>query len=385
MSRIWLYDFDTHYITTYFRKANVLGVDGLVCNLRGIKISTVPLQWKLKFYYIRFVDDDYAEICRTKSLSVAESSKLDMFIAGRELSQVERSENGIFRVDRDEVEIRNSYVYKYEFEEYMENLVARGGHEYIVGIDHNKTIRYPNIDCDFTKFEDCYSEFRRAEIRIDGVLRYFMYTTEILDDIGDCDGYKYYLLEDKNAKRYYSSLTHISIDKKYCEYAFATIISPEPIITDFNGLCYPDSIRDFYVHGKVYDRNSVKAWLKSNKAKKHDRLISKIMTTINLMRFEKEKYDYNKEAFENEVLFAVALKQKLNRGSVGFIGKDMKFVYIDNLGRPYDWNGPVKDGPVMMFLVNEDGTMQQNLAKEHLSDEKYEAALKFSKNRFPNR
>lgn len=156
-------------------------------------------------------------------------------------------------------------------------------------------------------------------------------------------------------------------------------------MTDFNGLCYLDSICDFYVRGKVYDRNSVKAWLKSNKAKKHDRMCKKVMSTTELMRFEQEKFNLDEEIFTNEALFAVALKQRLNRGSVGFIGKDMKFVYIDNVGRPYDWNGPVKDGPVMMFLVEEDGSMQQNLAKEHLSDEKYEAALKFSKNRFPNR
>ena len=385
MSRVWLHDFDTHYITTYFRKANVLDIDGLVCNLRGIRISTVPMYRKLKFYFIRFVDDEYAEICKPTALPITESSKLDMFIAGRELSQVERSEDGIFRVDREDVEIRESYVYKYEFEEYMENLVKIGGHEYIVDIDYGKTIRYPNIDCDFIKFEDCYSEFRKAEIRIDGVLRYFIYTTKILDDIGDCDGYKYYALDDKNTKSY-DPITHISIDKKYCEHAFATLISPEPIFTDFNGLCYLDSICDFRVRGKVYDRNSVKAWLKSNKAKKHDRLISKIMTTIDLMRFEQKEYGRNNDIFENnEALFAVALKQRLNRGSVGFIGKDMKFVYVDNLGRPYDWNGPVNDGPVMMFLVEEDGSMQQNLAKEHLSDERYEAALKFSKNRFPNR
>ena len=109
------------------------------------------------------------------------------------------------------------------------------------------------------------------------------------------------------------------------------------------------------------------------------------MDTIDFLKFEQKKFGSNYGVYENEALFAMSMKQKLNKGSVGFIGKDMKFVYIDNLGRPYDWNGPVDDGPVMMFLVEKDGSMQQNLAKEHLSDEKYEAALKFSKNRYPNR
>lgn len=384
MKKVFLHDFDTDYVTIYFRKAKVLGIDGLVCNLRGIRISTVPMHHKLKFYYIRFVDDKYAEICNSKALPISESSKLDMVIAGRELSQVERSENGILRVNRDEVEIRESYIYKYEFEEYMGELVLSGGHEHIIDIDYDKTIRYPNIDCNFTKFEKCYPEFRKASIKIDGLIRHFMYTRKILDDIGDCDGYKYYALYDKNTKSS-DGITHLSIDRKYCEYAFATLISPEPIITDFNGLCYLDDICYFRVDGKVYDLGSAKVWLKFNKAKKHDRMCKKVIDTIDFLKFQQKKFGSNYGVYENEALFAMSMKQKLNKGSVGFIGKDMKFVYIDNLGRPYDWNGPVDDGPVMMFLVEKDGSMQQNLAKEHLSDEKYEAALKFSKNRYPNR
>lgn len=377
MERIRLFDFDTHYVTTYFRKTNVLGIEGLVCNLRGIKRSTFPMHTKLKFYYVKFVDDNYAEIYRPDAISRLEASKLDMFVSGSEIFQLRKSKNGVLKVRRSEVNITNKYVYKYEFEEYAGYLLDCYCEEHVIGTNYKK-IRHEGISCDFVCFKDCYSSFRKASLKIDDETRYFLFTTAILDDIGDCNGYKYYALFDRrNDKEPY--LTHLAIDKKYASFAIGTIISPNPIPTDFYGICHLQYDSNFTLYKKVCQYHKINSWLVTSKVKENDGVYNIVMSAI-----DETNKKLSAKHIDNDALFAVTIRKIISRGVVGFIGKDMKFVYVDIFGRAYDSNGIVADGTVMLFLLEEDGSMKQEIVKGHLSNNEYYKAMELAKSRFPN-
>lgn len=378
MGNLRLFDFDTYYVTTYFRKTNVLGIEGLVCNLHGIKRSSFPMYKQLNFYYIKFVDDNYAEIYRPDAISRLEASKLDMFVSGREIFQLRKSKNGVLKVRRSEVDITNRYVYKYEFEEYAEYMINHYCREHIIGTNY-RTIRHEGISCDFVSLKDCYSEFRKASMKIDDTTRYFLFTTAILDDIGDCDGYKYYALFDRrNDKEPYP--THLAIDKKYAPFAIGTIISPNPIPTDFYGICHLQYDSNFELYKRVCQHHKINSWLVANKAKENDGIYDIVMNAI-----DKANKKLLAEHIDNDALFAVTVRKMISRGVVGFIGRDMKFVYVDIFGRVYDSNGIVNDRTVvMLFLLEEDGSMQEKIMKEQLSNRRYYAAMKLAKSRFPN-
>lgn len=362
-------DFKTTEETIYFKRTIVLGIKGLVCNLKGINRNTLPMKHRMKFYFIEFISDK-AKIYTSKALStnIKALSTLDMFITTHEISQVDKSENGVFVVDKSEVTIANSYVYKYGLADYISDLYEHNynQHERII----NKTIVKSKQSKKERENDPIY--YRGSAI-IDGVTRHFLFTRSFIEE-DIYDGYKYYVL--KRPKFEYP--THLVIDKKLASRCIGTIISADPIMTDYFGVCYLDWKSDFEIEeGRAYPYNLVVSWPKRNKIGNSG--MKEIMWCID---------ETNKKLGDKsdlDTLFAVTVKNTLNRGFVGFIGKDMRFVYIDNYGRCFNKDGIVVGESVMIFPINKDRSMQNTIVKEDLDDTRYTMSMEFAKNRFPNR
>lgn len=358
MKRIRLFDFDTNFVTVYFKKSTVLGIKGLVPNLRSMKRSTFPLYARLSFYYLEFIGNKVTIYSAKAINSSKDVSNYDMFIAGQPIKQVEDSKHKFLVVDRSEVDIAMHYVYKYEFIDYAYYL---------------STHKFNEHDATNVKKEK-HPRFVKASVKVDGIIRDFLYTSSIINEEVP-NGYKYYVM----VKHGYEYPTHMIIDDRFSSRAIGTVLSPDPIMTDFNGICYLDWRSDFEVATRAYPYNRVDSYLTSNKIgeKGMDEMLDYV-AKVNEQLGDKADLD---------TLFAVTMKNTINRGFAGFIGKDMKFVYIDNYGRCFNKDGFVEntDGKVMMFLLDKDGCMQNMIVKEDLSDDRYEAAMKHAKNRFPNR
>lgn len=370
MKRQNLIDFKTEEETIYFKKTDVLGIKGLVCNLKGISRNTLPMLHRTKFYFIEFTGDSKAKIYTTKAIGRNPElvRNLDMFITTHEISQVDKSENGIFEVDKSEVTIANSYVYKYDFANYIDDLYK-----------HNYNQHERIISKAVTKGKRSKKErkndpvWHRGSVIIDRAVRHFLFTQSYVEeDIHD--GYKYYVL----TRPKFEYPTHLVIDEpSHSSHCIGTVIFADPIMTDYFGICHLDWKSDFETEARAYPYNLVDSWVSRNKIKNRG--------TDEILRCIKKTKKKLGDKSDLDALFAVTVKNTLNRGFVGFIGKEMKFVYIDNYGRCFNKDGIVRGESVMVFLINRDGSMQSTIVKEDLDDTRYTLSMDFAKNRFPNR
>lgn len=365
MTRRKFVDFKSNEETIYFKKADVLGIKGLVCNLRGVKRNSLPLQHRLKFYFLEFTDDGNVKIYTSRPLNghINTIMKLDMLVTIQNITQVDESEHGVLTVDESEVAIMNSYVYKSEFVNFFKYLRT---HKYWSA---ERCIDSKNAgEKDEKKSRTVYHQ---ASAIIDGVTRHFLFTNSFVKNVNN--GYKYYVFQ----KHKFEYPTYLAINERHADPCIGTIISANPIMTDFFGICYLDWKSNFEVEKRAYPRNLVDSWSSRHSVERYKAI--DVLRGINKVKKElKDKSDL-------EVLFAVTLRNTLNRGTVGFIGKEMKFVYIDNFGRCFDKDGIVSGEVAMMFLIDKYGNMQDKISKERLSNVKYEIAMDFAKNRFPNR
>ena len=357
-----------------FRHASLLGSNGLITDTVNIKRSTLP-RTKGTTYFCYFVKDrvDPFVAYRASYVHVDELCKLRLFIT---CSQINCLKNSLtFDLVKDDLKIDDKSVfYRGDFQEQMDILKAKD--------DESKEKENAKIPKDRTKIIKEVGSFSIVKIRLFKKWHEVLYTEYALRD--ECySGYRYYVVRDKESKRP-EIITNKFIDiDRIC----GTIFSPVPI--NMFGEAARFNFYEFRETGAVVWSSRYAAWLN---CKDHDsdqkefRILDHIKMLVEEEYIEDSFMDkYNSERYlrSNTLAFAKALKFKLDRGTIGCVGRSMKCVWIDDeTGRAYNANGRVEDIIIDPKTVDHDFDVIVGARK--LPQGEYEEAINYAKTHYPN-